>query len=137
YTGIAVYPMLPERLSTDLTSLNQDADRLVLVIELVIAADGTPRTHDVYRAMARNKAKLAYDSVGAWLEGRGPLPPLVAATAGLEEQLWLQDRAASLLKTLRQKAGALEFDTIEPTTVGKDGKVEAITVARKNRAKSL
>jgi exoribonuclease-2 len=137
YTGVAVYPMLPEALSTDLTSLNQGADRLVLVIELVLAPDGTPRSHDVYRALATNKAKLAYDTVGAWLEGRGPVPPLVARTPGLEDQLWLQDRAASLLKTLREQAGALEFDTIEATTAGKDGKVESITVARKNRAKSL
>jgi exoribonuclease-2 len=137
YTGVAVYPMLPEELSTDLTSLNQGADRLVAVIELELATDGTPRAHDVYRALARNRAKLAYDSVGAWLEGRGPVPPLVAQTPGLEEQLWLQDRAASLLKTLRQKAGALEFDTIEATAVERNGKVESITVARKNRAKSL
>ena len=137
YTGVAVYPMLPERLSTDLTSLKQGADRVVVVIELELAPDGTVRKHDVYRAIATNKAKLAYDSVGAWLEGRGPIPPLVASTPGLEEQLWLQDRAASLLKTLRQKAGALEFDTIEATTTGSDGKVQSITVARKNRAKSL
>jgi VacB/RNase II family 3'-5' exoribonuclease len=137
YTGIAVYPMLPEKLSTDLTSLNQGADRLVLVIELTLGADGTPRAHDVYRALAMNKAKLAYDTVGAWLEARGPVPSLVAQTPGLEEQLWLQDRAASLLKTLRQQAGALEFDTIEATAVGKDGTIQSITVARKNRAKSL
>jgi ribonuclease R len=137
YTGVAVYPMLPEELSTGLTSLNQDADRLVVVIELDLAPDGTPRAHDVYRAVARNRAKLAYDSVGAWLEGRGPVPPLVAQTPGLEEQLWLQDRAASLLKTLRQKAGALEFETIEATAVEKNGRVESLTVARKNRAKSL
>ena len=137
YTGIAVYPMLPEQLSTDLTSLAQGADRLVVVIELDLAPDGTVRAHDVYRALAHNKAKLAYDSVGAWLEGRGPIPSLVAQTPGLEEQLWLQDRAASLLKALRQKAGALEFDTVEATAVGRDGKVDSITVTRKNRAKNL
>ncbi len=137
YTGIAMYPMLPEQLCADLTSLVQGADRPVVVIELALAPDGTVRSHAIYRALATNKAKLAYDSVGAWLEGRGPVPPLVAATPGLQEQLWLQDRAASLLKTLRQNAGALEFETIEPTTTGKDGKVQAITVARKNRAKNL
>lgn len=137
YTGAAVYPMLPEALSTDLTSLTQGSDRLVVVIELELEPDGTTRAHDVYPALATNKAKLAYDSVGAWLEGRGPVPPLVAKTPGLEEQLWLQDRAASLLKTLRQKAGALEFDTIEATTVERDGKVQSISVTRKNRAKSL
>jgi ribonuclease R len=137
YTGVAVYPMLPEVLSTDLTSLTQGSDRLVVVIELELAPDGTPRAHAVYPAMATNKAKLAYDSVGAWLEERGPVPSLVAQTPGLAEQLRLQDRAASLLKSLRQKAGALELDTIEATAVGHDGKVESITVARKNRANSL
>jgi exoribonuclease-2 len=137
YTGIAVYPMLPEVLSTDLTSLAQDRERLVVVIELVLTADGTVRSHDVYRAVATNEAKLAYDSVGAWLEGRGPVPPAVAQTPGLEEQLWLQDRAASLLKTLRQQAGALEFDTVEATAVGQNGKVQSIAVTRKNRARDL
>jgi exoribonuclease-2 len=137
YTGIAVYPMLPEVLSTDLTSLAQDRERLVVVIELVLTADGSVRSHDVYRAVATNEAKLAYDSVGAWLEGRGPVPPAVAQTPGLEEQLWLQDRAASLLKTLRQQAGALEFDTVEATAVGQNGKVQSIAVTRKNRARDL
>jgi VacB/RNase II family 3'-5' exoribonuclease len=137
YTGIAVYPMLPEKLSTDLTSLNEGAERIVLVIELVLNDDGTPRSHDVYRATAVNRAKLAYDSVGAWLEGRSPVPPAVARTPGLEEQLWLQDRAASLLKGMREEAGALEFDTVEATAVGKDGKVESLAVTRKNRARDL
>lgn len=52
----------------------------------------------VYRALATNKAKLAHHSVGGWLEGRGPVPSLVAQTPGLEAQLWLQDRIASQLK---------------------------------------
>ena len=74
YTGIAVFPMLPNELSTGLTSLNQGEDRIVIVIELVLDPDGTPRSHDVYRAIATNRAKLAYDGVGSWLEGHGPLP---------------------------------------------------------------
>jgi ribonuclease R len=137
YTGVAVYPMLPEVLSTELTSLVQGADRVVVVIELVMNADGTPRSHDVYRAVATNRAKLAYDSVGAWLEGRGPVPPAVANASGLEEQLWLQDRCASLLKGLRERAGALEFETVEATAVGQNGKVQSIAVTRKNRARDL
>jgi exoribonuclease-2 len=95
------------------------------------------RSRDVYRALARNQAKLAYDRVGAWLEGRAPVPSVVAAMSGLEEQLWLQDRAASLLKTLRQKAGALEFDTVEATAVAQNGMVQSIAVTRKNRARDL
>ena len=137
YTGMAVYPMLPAQLSTDLTSLNEGAERLVIVIELVVGADGVVRAHDVYRAIAVNRAKLAYDAVGRWLEGDGTVPPQVAALRGLEEQLWMQDRAAGLLKTMRARAGALEFDTIEATATGKDGRVETISVTRKNRARNL
>jgi VacB/RNase II family 3'-5' exoribonuclease len=137
YTGVAVYPMLPVEISTGVTSLNQGEDRVVLVIEIVIMKDGTVRSHDVYRAVAANKAKLAYDSVGAWLEAHGPVPDAVAHTAGLEQQLWLQDRTASLLKLVREKAGALEFDTIEATAVTQDGKVQSLAVTRKNRARDL
>jgi exoribonuclease-2 len=137
YTGIAVYPMLPREISENRSSLLEGADRLVVVVELTLAKDGTVRAHDVHRALARNKAKLAYDSVGTWLEGRGPVPSIVAAMPGLEEQLWLQDRAASLLKTLRREAGALEFDTVEATAVGQNGRVQSIAVTRKNRARDL
>ena len=137
YTGVAVYPMLPPEISTGVTSLNEGADRVVLVIAVVVEKDGSTRSHEVFRAHATNKAKLAYDTVGAWLEGRGPVPEKVAATPGLEEQVWLQDRVASLLKVQREQAGALEFDTVEATATGKDGKVEAITVTRKNRARDV
>ncbi len=137
YTGIAVYPMLPPEISTDATSLNEGEERVVVVVELLIAKDGTIRSRDVYRAVAENRAKLSYDKVGAWLEGHGAAPEKIAHTPGLEKQLWLQDRAASLLKRSREKAGALEFDTIEATAVGRDGKVEALAVTRKNRARDL
>jgi VacB/RNase II family 3'-5' exoribonuclease len=137
YTGVTVYPMLPEQLSTDLTSLNEGEDRLVLVIEAELAPDGAVRRHDVYRALATNHAKLAYESVGAWLEGHGPEPEKVVRDDALEQQLWLQDRAASLLKRVREQAGALDFDTIEATPVAKDGKVESLAVTRKNRARDL
>ena len=137
YTGVQVYPMLPERLSTDLTSLNEGEDRDVIVIEVELAHDGTVRRHDVYRAIATNRAKLAYENVGDWLEGRGPEPEKSVENDALEAQLWLQDRAASLLKRVREQAGALEFDTIEATPVAKEGKIEALAVTRKNRARDL
>ena len=137
YTGVSVYPMLPEKLSTDLTSVNEGEDRVVVVIEVELAADGTVRRHDVYRALATNRAKLAYESVGSWLEGRGPEPEKLVSDDALEVQLWLQDCAASLLKRVRVQAGALEFDTIEATPVAKDGKVESLAVTRKNRARDL
>ncbi|HEU4721473.1 MAG TPA: RNB domain-containing ribonuclease [Gemmatimonadaceae bacterium] len=137
YTGVSVYPMLPERLSTDLTSLNEGEDRLVMVIEIELGADGAVRRHDVYRALATNHAKLSYESVGAWLEGRGPEPEKLVANDALEQQLWVQDRAASLLKREREEAGALDFDTVEATPVTKDGKIEGLAVTRKNRARDL
>ena len=137
YTGVTVYPMLPEALSTDRTSLVEGEERRVLAIELEIAADGEVRRHDVYRARAINRAKLDYESVGAWLEGRGPAPAKVAADAALEAQIWLQDRAASLLKRTREREGALDLEIVAVTAVAKDGAVESLGVARKNRARDL
>ena len=114
YTGVSVFPMLPDALSTDRTSLVEGGERLVVVTELEIG----PRRHraratTIYRALAVNHAKLDYESVGAWLEGRGPEPDKVAADDALEAQLWLQDRAAGLLKRHRaSSAGALDLDTV-------------------------
>jgi VacB/RNase II family 3'-5' exoribonuclease len=137
YTGIAVYPMLPEQLSTGVTSLNEGEERIALVVEVRLAKDGSVLGHDVYRALVVNRAKLAYETVGPWLEGRGPVPPHVVSTPGLDQQVWLQDRAASLLKRTREQAGALEFETVEASVMGKDGRVESISVTRKNRARDL
>lgn len=137
YTGVDVFPMLPTEISTGLTSLNDGAERVILVVELCLNADGSPRSHDVYRALATNRAKLAYETVGPWLEGRGEAPAPIAANHALEAQVWLQDRIASALKAARQKAGALEFDTVEATAVAQNGKVEKIVVTQKNRARDL
>src|SRR6185503_13354091 len=100
FTVAQTFPMLPEKLSTDLTSLNYESDRLAVVIEMVLAVDGSLQSSEVYRAMARNHAKLAYNGVAAWLEGSGPMPPSVSRVGGLEENLRIQDRAARKLKTL-------------------------------------
>src|SRR5205814_127317 len=94
YCGGTVFPMLPEPLSTGLTSLNQDTDRLALVIELVVAPDGTIRSHDAYRSWLRNRAQLDYPGVGGWLEGRTPAPVKIAGSPPLQEQLRLKDRVA-------------------------------------------
>jgi len=136
YTGVEVFPMLPLRLSTGLTSLNEHEDRLALVIETVVDAAGEVRTHDVYRAMLRNQAQLAYDEVGAWLEG-GTAPGKVMANRALQEQLRLQSEAAQRLKAQRLRHGALEFETIEATPVAKDGQVVDLEVARKSKARDL
>jgi exoribonuclease-2 len=136
YTGIEVFPMLPEKLSTDCTSLNEGQDRVIIAIETVVDAEGSVVSYDVYRAMARNNAKLAYDDVGEWLDGGGKLDK-VTDNATLTQQLQLQADASKRLKSERARNGALEFDTIEATPIAKDGKVVDLKVIHKNRARDL
>jgi exoribonuclease-2 len=137
YTGIRTFPMLPEQLSTGLTSLNEGADRLAVVIELVVASDGTVGSHSIYRAMVRNQAQLTYNAVGAWLEGTAAAPAKVSSSAALQEQLKLQNEAAQSLLAERRRQGALDFDRVETEPVISDGKVQGITVTKKNQASEL
>ncbi len=85
YTAGRVFPMLPEKLSTDFTSLNDHEDRPAIVIEMVISDEGEMQSSDIYRALVRNHAKMAYNSVAAWLEGKGSMPEAVAVVTGLAE----------------------------------------------------
>jgi VacB/RNase II family 3'-5' exoribonuclease len=137
YTGVRTFPMLPEELSTDLTSLNQDTDRLAVVVDMVVAPDGSIASGVVYRALVRNRAQLTYNAVGAWLEGSGPAPPKVAASADLAAQLKLQDEATQSLFKERARLGALNIDRVEAEAVVTDGKVEGINARKKNRASDL
>jgi VacB/RNase II family 3'-5' exoribonuclease len=137
YTPAEVFPMLPEKLSTDLTSLGDQQERLALVVEVGIEADGSVGRSDLYRALVRNQAKLAYNSVGAWLEGHGPAPPRVSAVPGLAEQLQTQDRIAQALKTRRHQHGALTLETIEPRPVFDGDSLTDVRAEEKNRAKEL
>src|SRR5574337_1527517 len=82
YTAAEIFPMLPLPLSTDLTSLNEDEERLAIVVEMVVNQDGSLGRSDIYRARVLNHAKLAYPSVAAWLDGKGPAPGRVATVAG-------------------------------------------------------
>jgi len=136
YTGVEVFPMLPEKLSTGLTSLNENEDRLAIAIETVVDATGNVTAFDVYRAMVRNGAQLAYDEVGAWLDGDAP-PAKVAGNKALSEQLKLQHEASKRLKAERVRNGALELDTIEATPIAKDGHIVDLAVVRKGKARDL
>ncbi len=135
YTGIATYPMLPERLSTDLTSLGVGVDREAVVIEFVAAGDGTIKSHSIYRAQVHNYAKLSYGSVGAWLDGRGVLPP--SATTEIQNQIHLQDKVAQSLRALRAKCGALDLETIEAQSVVHSDDSVSIELIAKTRASHL
>jgi exoribonuclease-2 len=137
YTPAAIFPMLPEKLSTDLTSLAAGQDRLAVVIEMVVEADGSVSGSGLYRAMVHNWAKLAYNGVGPWLEGHGPLPEAAAAVPGIAEQLKVQDEAAQRLRRLRAERGALSLQTIEPRAVFSDGHLTDLKVELPNRAKQL
>jgi len=137
YTAARTFPMLPERLSTDLTSLNDGEDRLAMVIEMAVAPDGSLAGSDLYRGLVRNRCKLAYDSVAAWLDGEGPMPPRMAAVPGIDEQVRLQDEAAGRLRRLRHEHGALDLETTEMKPVFVDGKVTDLREDKKNRAKEL
>jgi exoribonuclease-2 len=137
YTAARIFPMLPERLSTDLTSLGEGEERLAIVIEMVVAADGSVTASDIYRAVVFNRAKLAYNGVAAWLEGTGPAPAGLAAVPGLEEQLRIQDKAAQALKRVRHAHGALRLETLEVRAVFDDGALADLLPDEKNRAKEL
>ena len=137
YAGVHTYPMLPEQLSTGLTSLNEEQDRAAVVIEFVVAADGGISAGKVYRANVRNRAQLTYNAVGAWLEATAGPPPKVAASADLAAQLHLQDEAAQALRESRHRLGALTFDRTEAQPVITDGHVTEITARESNRAAHL
>jgi VacB/RNase II family 3'-5' exoribonuclease len=137
YTAAAVFPMLPERLSTDLTSLAAQQRRLSLIIDMTVSAGGEVRAGDVYRATVVNKAKLAYNSVGAWLVGTAPAPAAVAAVPGMEQQLHIQDRVAQALKGVRKAAGALGLTTLEAQAVYEGATLIDLRPDEDNRAKEL
>jgi VacB/RNase II family 3'-5' exoribonuclease len=137
YTAGGVFPMLPEKLSTDLTSLNQDVDRLSIVIEYVVNADGTLGDSSVYRSLVRNKAKLAYDAVDAWRDGRGPMPPAMAAVPGIDAQMRLQEDVSQRLRSLRYAQGALDLQTIEARAVFEGEEIRDLTVDEQNQPRQL
>lgn len=137
YTAAEIFPMLPERLSTDFTSLNPAEDRLSIVIEMVVAADGSLADSTVYRALVRNKAKLAYNAVAAWLDGTAPIPEAIPAVPGLEEALRLQDRTAQAMREFRHVHGALGLQTIEARPIFDGDQISGLQVQERNRAKDI
>jgi exoribonuclease-2 len=137
YTGVTIFPMLPNELSTGASSLLPDVDRPAVVTEFVVNASGAVSNSNVYRALVRNKAQLTYSAIGAWLEGTGAAPPKVAASAELQAQLKLQDQAAQALRKLRYANGALNIDTAETVPLLLNQEVTGVATVEKNRATEL
>jgi len=137
YTAAQIFPMLPERLSTDLTSLGEGVDREAVVVEMVVRRDGAIDRSEVYRAIVHNRAKLAYNSVAAWLDGTADAPPKVASVPGMDEQLRLQDGVAEVMRRRRFEHGALTLETLEARAVFDDGVLADLVPEGRNRAKDL
>ena len=137
YTAAAVFPMLPERLSTDLTSLNPQQDRLAMVVAMDVGDDGEVHGVAIARARVRNHAKLAYNSVAAWLEGTGPMPAAIGGIEDLAENIQLQDAVAQRLRRRRQANGALSFETVRARPVFDGDRLDDLGEDRKNRATEL
>jgi exoribonuclease-2 len=137
YTGVSIFPMLPMELSTDATSLLNDCDRLAMVIELHIRDSGAVDCHDAYPAWIRNRAKLTYSTVGAWLEGRGSMPPAVVSVPGMEAQIRLQRETCEKLRGVRKQQGALTFGSVEARPVIEDGQVKDLVVSQHTVASDI
>jgi exoribonuclease II len=137
YTPAAIFSMLPEKLSTDLTSLGENQERLALIADMTINAEGAVLQSELYRAWVVNRAKLAYNAVGAWLAGTAPAPVGVAAVTGMDQQLRTQDKVAQLLRAVRRAHGALDLETIEAQPVFSAGALSDLVPDAPNRAKQL
>ncbi len=137
YTAARIFPMLPDTLSTNLTSLNYLQDRRATIVEIGVDNQGSMLGWDIYQATVRNHAKLAYSSVGAWLEGNGPAPPAVEAVTGLADNLRVQDKVAHALRAQRHERGALELKTLEARPLFSDGDILDLRLDDKNRAHEI
>jgi exoribonuclease-2 len=137
YTGVRNFSMLPEVLSTGITSLLENQDAFSIIIEFVVSPDGHVLSGDLYRAIVRNKAQLTYNALGGWFEGTAAPPPKVTASSELQSQLKLQNQVAQALKKQRYLNGALNIETIEVRPVILDEKVVDVVRQEKNPATDL
>jgi len=137
YTESKIFPMMPEELSTDLTSLNEAVDRPAVVAEMIVKENGDVPQSTFFRAMVHNYAKLAYEDIGPWLDGKCDMPEKVARIQGLKEQLEIQQQAAVRLQRYRTAKGALAFESIESTAVVENGQIKGIRSVEPNSARKL
>ena len=137
YTGAAIFSMIPPELSAGATSLFEGADRKAVVVAMIVAADGTVKSAEIFRARVTNKAQLTYSAVGAWLDSGTATPTKISGTPHLEAQLRLQAKIAAALRKTRFDNGALEIDTVEARAVSQNGKVTGIEKSQKNTATDL
>lgn len=137
YTGVEIFPMLPDQLSKGITSLLPGRERLALVIEYTVRPDGSVFHGGIFWAIVSNKARLIYEEIGDWLEGISGVPDAVRDVSGLEEQIRLQNEAARRMRTYRMDHGALDLDTLEAQAVVEDGTVKDLVIQRQNSARTI
>ena len=137
YTGIVTFPMLPDRLSKDISSLLPDKDHLAIVVAYTVLPDGSFHAGEICRALVRNKAKLVYEELGDWLGGTGPIPPLVRDIPGLQEQIILQKETSVVLRKKRMEQGALDLETIEAQPVVEGDLVRDLVIQKPNLARKI
>jgi ribonuclease R len=137
YTGVEIFPMFPDKLSKDLTSLPMNKNRLAMITEYEVLPRGNVKPGRIYRALVRNKAKLVYEQVGEWLEGRGPIPKMIEKNNELEKQIRLQHEASERLGKFRVSQGALNIETLQTRAVVKGGKVLDLHVLEEDAAKRI
>ncbi|MFA6489564.1 MAG: RNB domain-containing ribonuclease [Candidatus Micrarchaeia archaeon] len=137
YTGVEIYPMLPDKLSKGLSSLALGQDRLAMVIEFTVLQRGNVRPGKIYPAIVKNKAKLVYEEIGAWLDNEGPMPAVVGTMPGLQAQVRLQDEASTRLGRYRMGQGALDLETLEARAVVENDRVLGLVVVEENRARRI
>jgi ribonuclease R len=128
-----VLPMLPERLSNGICSLNPDVDRLCMVCDLALDESGRPQHADIYEAVMRSHARLTYTKVAEALEGR-PQPDVRPLLSDLE----VAGELARKMTAQRKLRGAIDFDLPEPKIVLRpDGTVAEIAQRPRNAAHRL
>lgn len=137
YTGIETFPMFPDHLSKNLTSLPMNEDRLAMITEYSVMPDGKVRPGRIYGALVRNKAKLVYEQIGDWLDGRGRMPKLLKRSKALQAQIKMQDEAARRLERFRRDEGALDLETMQTRAIVKDDKVLGLHIEEQDRAKKI
>lgn len=137
YTESKIFPMLPEELSTDITSLNQGVDRLAVVADMTVKENGDVPESTFFRALVHNHAKFSYEEIGDWFDSGGEMPEELRDDQKLRQQLELQREAAKRLAAYRRTKGALEFESIESSTVIENGEVKGIVSVQPNSARKL
>ncbi|HPC55558.1 MAG TPA: RNB domain-containing ribonuclease [Methanolinea sp.] len=137
YLGVETFPMLPDHLSKGVSSLLPGKDRRAVVIEYTVLPDGTVKHGAIFRAIVKNHARLVYEEVGDWLEGKAPIPSGVSGVPGLEEQIRLQAEVARRLRAHRMKQGALDLETIEAQPVMEGGAVRGLVIQEQNAARQI